>query len=334
MQATITIVKGPGLGGVYRLEEGSVLSLGRAQENDVVVEDLDVSRHHCTFAFVRGRVILTDLKSTNGTFVDGKQVSKTILDGPAKITLGATQLHFVYGDEVIEEKECHLRLQTLGNFEITLGQERLEANAFRTQKTRYLLPYVLCFGEVSEDRIVEDFWGAEEARGRQSLNTALWSLRKVLGNALLRQRGSVQWNPELSRWHDLEELNKAYEHGDFSRVVQLYRGSYLDSCYMDWANEQRRQAEQRMLEALTSLMNESGNANRHQQCVEYAQRLLGLDPCRQDAHLRIMQSHLAVDNPELAVRQYENCVRVLKEELDMEPSLALFEAYQRARMSL
>lgn len=98
--ATIKIVKGPDTGRIIRLAPGSSLTFGRAGENDVVIEDLDVSRHHCLFACIDGRVTLTDLQSSNGTFVFGKRIARAVLEGRTLIALGGfgTQLDFHYGD--------------------------------------------------------------------------------------------------------------------------------------------------------------------------------------------------------------------------------------------
>lgn len=68
-----------------RIELGeTALSFGRVAPSDVVLPDVEVSRRHCTVGLLMGQPIVTDLKSTNGTFVDGKAI-----DGVASIPLGA-----------------------------------------------------------------------------------------------------------------------------------------------------------------------------------------------------------------------------------------------------
>lgn len=118
--AVIKVVKGPGTGRVISLNQGASLSFGRADENDVVIEDLDVSRHHCIFACVQDLVTLTDLQSSNGTFINGKRITKAVLDGHTLIALGSfgTQLEFAYANapaqpvqpQPVIEKEERLRL--------------------------------------------------------------------------------------------------------------------------------------------------------------------------------------------------------------------------------
>lgn len=68
------------------------LSLGRAPENDIVLDDRRVSRRHAEIRFRLGRHTLYDLGSTNGTFVNGKRVSEVALSEGDRVTLGAATL--------------------------------------------------------------------------------------------------------------------------------------------------------------------------------------------------------------------------------------------------
>ncbi|MFI0709051.1 FHA domain-containing protein [Streptomyces inhibens] len=72
----------------HRLDTGRVMRIGRALENELVVSDLQVSRHHAEFrATPDGRFEIRDLGSHNGTYVNGQPVAKsgTALIGPNDI---------------------------------------------------------------------------------------------------------------------------------------------------------------------------------------------------------------------------------------------------------
>jgi predicted component of type VI protein secretion system len=51
------------------------VSLGRGADNDVVLADARVSRHHARLTHVHGRFVLTDLQSANGMWIDGKNIA-------------------------------------------------------------------------------------------------------------------------------------------------------------------------------------------------------------------------------------------------------------------
>ncbi|MFJ3953102.1 FHA domain-containing protein [Streptomyces libani] len=72
----------------HRLDTGRVMRIGRALENELVVSDLQVSRHHAEFrATPDGRFEIRDLGSHNGTYVNGQPVTKsgTAVIGPNDI---------------------------------------------------------------------------------------------------------------------------------------------------------------------------------------------------------------------------------------------------------
>ena len=60
------------------------IKIGRTAPADVILAEGKVSRAHCTLELKDGLLYVTDLKSTNGTFVDGKRV-----DGAAILPVGA-----------------------------------------------------------------------------------------------------------------------------------------------------------------------------------------------------------------------------------------------------
>ncbi|GAB2773910.1 ABC transporter ATP-binding protein/permease [Streptomyces daliensis] len=68
----------------HQLSLGRVMRIGRALENELVVSDLQVSRHHAEFhASPDGRFEIRDLGSHNGTYVNGQPLPKS---GAAVIT--------------------------------------------------------------------------------------------------------------------------------------------------------------------------------------------------------------------------------------------------------
>ena len=88
---------GPDAGGIHLLHGGRV-RLGRSAEADVVLDDPDVSRLHCAVTVLDGgEVTVTDLGSTNGTCVDGRDVDdRPALLGPdSSLYLGESALRLV-----------------------------------------------------------------------------------------------------------------------------------------------------------------------------------------------------------------------------------------------
>src|SRR5579859_2418338 len=78
-------------GGAERREtfDRNEINVGRVQGNDLMLPKGNVSKHHARLLFRDGRFIVTDLKSTNGTYVNGRKISQaTIVREGDKIYVG------------------------------------------------------------------------------------------------------------------------------------------------------------------------------------------------------------------------------------------------------
>jgi hypothetical protein len=73
---------------------GPLISIGRASDNDVIVDDAMVSRHHCQLRLQHGAYSFADLGSRNGSFVNGQQVSQVALGPGDRIQIGETEIEF------------------------------------------------------------------------------------------------------------------------------------------------------------------------------------------------------------------------------------------------
>lgn len=86
----VVVTSGPETG--RRVELDLEVAIGR-QDTDLVVEDPEVSRRHAVLRRSDGSVIVEDLDSTNGTFVNGERIHSPIRVGPGdQIRVGQTTL--------------------------------------------------------------------------------------------------------------------------------------------------------------------------------------------------------------------------------------------------
>ena len=90
----LAVTRGPGQGRVFELNQDTSTCLGRARANDIVLDDVAVSSEHCRLREEEGRYVVHDLKSTNGTFVNDKRISRQPLQDGDVIQVGETFLVF------------------------------------------------------------------------------------------------------------------------------------------------------------------------------------------------------------------------------------------------
>lgn len=70
------------------------MTIGRADENDIVIDNLAVSGYHARIDKAGDTYILTDLQSTNGTFVNDKKIVSYRLRHKDKVSIGKHLLFF------------------------------------------------------------------------------------------------------------------------------------------------------------------------------------------------------------------------------------------------
>jgi pSer/pThr/pTyr-binding forkhead associated (FHA) protein len=86
---TLQSVEPEDAGLTFRLLPGTLKTMGRAPRADFVVDAALVSRVHCRFTLKTDNELeLEDLGSTNGTFLNGKKVTKAVLSSGDKLAVG------------------------------------------------------------------------------------------------------------------------------------------------------------------------------------------------------------------------------------------------------
>ncbi len=96
----IQVLSGPAMGKLIALDADE-FTVGRSDKADLVINDDVISRFHCKFITLSNNVQIEDLKSANGTFVNGEKVSRCLLQKGDKIKLSdASVIKFDYVDKM------------------------------------------------------------------------------------------------------------------------------------------------------------------------------------------------------------------------------------------
>jgi diguanylate cyclase (GGDEF)-like protein len=107
-ECCIVQIHGPELGKKYTLQENE-FTIGRGEDNHIVVDLDNVSRRHARILRRQGRMFVEDLKSTNGTYLNDQEV--TPLRSGDRIQVGGSIFKFLTGDNV--EMQYHETIYTL-----------------------------------------------------------------------------------------------------------------------------------------------------------------------------------------------------------------------------
>jgi predicted Zn finger-like uncharacterized protein len=95
---SLAIIAGTDAGTVYRIEKPRI-TVGRSGA-DLTINDSEASRQHAAIEVYDAVIVLEDLKSTNGTLVDGEKISgRSELQDKSEFQIGGTTLMIIVTDD-------------------------------------------------------------------------------------------------------------------------------------------------------------------------------------------------------------------------------------------
>jgi DNA-binding SARP family transcriptional activator len=219
-------------------------------------------------------------------------------------------------------------LDTLGTYALRVNGHAVASPA--TQKARALLAYLVMHQgtEVARERLLELFWPeAEPERARNSLRTALYSIRRGLREAgadvdaiLAGNKATVCWMVDTE--FDVARLTALAQSADrdaHARAFALYRGDFLEGDYDEWSVVQR----ERISALYERLLSKSLLSAKD---PKVAERLIERNPYDEDAFSALIDAELAAGRRAAAakaVHQY----RVALQEIGTAPSAAFEQRY-------
>lgn len=202
------------------------------------------------------------------------------------------------------------------------------------------------------DALMALLWPDDEERiARHKVHVAVSALRNTLnqelrclpgGSYILYKNGVYRLNPAVHFTSDVKQFLALYQLGQqssgkekmacYEQACQLYRGPFLvEDLYADWSAAKREQLYQcfvTMCQALTSHYLEAGC---YEEAGRWARTLLQEDRCDEEAHRQLIQVYIAQGRRSDAIRQYQQCERLLAEELGVPPmseTMALMRGMQ------
>jgi DNA-binding SARP family transcriptional activator len=208
---------------------------------------------------------------------------------------------------------------------------------------REVLFFIIDRERVEREQLLETFWPHHPA-GRQvsNLHTALYSLRRLLGKETIVHDGAAYaLNSELSTEYDVARFERASEvaeslpPGDPRRLFALteaihsYRGPFLPEFSSDWVLDRRRFLELRYLDLLSLHAQEALVRDQASRAVQTLRQALEIDPLRDDTNLHYLEALGRLGRRSEAVDHYQRYVRLLADELGLDPPEEVRKLYTR-----
>ncbi len=93
---SLAVIQGNHVGEIFPITKPRVV-LGRV-DADITIQDIEASRHHARLDILGERVLLRDLNSTNGTFVNDEKIGTATLENQSEFRIGTSVLMLIITD--------------------------------------------------------------------------------------------------------------------------------------------------------------------------------------------------------------------------------------------
>ncbi|MGD2152431.1 MAG: BTAD domain-containing putative transcriptional regulator [Gemmatimonadales bacterium] len=228
-----------------------------------------------------------------------------------------------------------IELRTLGRGAV--HRDGVDLPGITAQRQRFaLLAYLAVEGQASRGHLLALFWPErEEERARHSLSQALYALKRELGEECLQVVGdSVQLDAGTCTV-DAAQLEAAAERGDWRRVIELYKGPFLDQFslpgvgdFEEWLANTRAALARLAHQGFRNVIAERAAAGDTATALAEAWRWTTLEPLDDEAQHTLIGLLAASGDRTAALSRFEAHRERLARELEVEPleeTLALVE---------
>lgn len=203
---------------------------------------------------------------------------------------------------------------------------------------------------VSKERIITELWSEFDENVNQTFHSTLHHLRKLFGEAcFVSHTNCYILNLAAcygeSVWYDVQEFqvqrteadqafardDDAGARGALERMVELYQGDYGRPFSNDWCTFRRDELCTAYLEAHRHLAQIAWRGRVYNESIHHWQQILKVDNCQEEAHYNMMLCYIRQAKRSAALRQYDLCKKILREELGIEPGSTIENLHRTIR---
>jgi branched-chain amino acid transport system substrate-binding protein len=241
-------------------------------------------------------------------------------------------------------KGSGVRVTLTGRLRFEAGDHVLEEGSLPGRQARLVFAYLVAehARPVPRDELAEAIWGeTPPATWDKALVGIVSKVRTLLAecgldDAITSAFGCYQLHLPHGSWLDLDSAaqavaaaDEAFRAGDLAaarteaeRGAALVRQPFLPGEDSHWVDAKRRELDALLVRALDRLTDASLAAGNPEEALRWAKELVAREPLREAGYQRLMRAYAAADNQAEALRAYEQCRRLLSEELGTHPSPA------------
>lgn len=236
----------------------------------------------------------------------------------------------------------HFTMRALGRAEVLVDGKLLNNSDWQTVVSRDLFFCLLAHPQgLTKEEIGGIFWpDASPSELKTRFKNAIYRLRNAFNEEVVLFENDVYaFNRSLDYEYDVDVFLRWITKGEqaqtpedrsaaYQAALALYRGPYLPELGANWAVFERERLRRLFIEGALALGQLQLEQQAYSATLENVHRILDADPCQEDAHRLAMRVYAALGNRAAVARQYAQCQRALRTEIDAPPSPQTAYLYQ------
>ncbi len=251
-----------------------------------------------------------------------------------------------------------LLIYTLGGFRVERDGIEIKATAWGREKAIYLFQYLITNRRKQQhkEQIIAQLWPElDQEAGDRDFKVALNAVNKAIEperpprtQSRFIQRFDLAYGINLDElWIDVDAFEAKLAAGNqllesdpdsaianYKVAVDLYKGEYLpERRYEDWTSGERERLGILAMSAMTTLAELQIDSN-PRDSLRLTQQVLAQEPLWEEAYRVQMQAFQALGNRSMALKTYQQCIKILNEEFGIDPLPETNSIYDEIRRKL
>lgn len=246
-------------------------------------------------------------------------------------------------EEIHEAPKLNFQIRSFGDGEIRRNSEIIPNAVWQSAGARALFYFIVDKGKVKRDEIAVQFWpDFSNAKVNSNFHATLWRVRNALGSKQIIAFDGLYYSLDRATlFYDVlefEELLEKLQNPNLSeieqremgmQVIELYRGDYLSDIDMPWFDSRRGELREKYRNHLDKQAEKAMERHSYNDAKTFYEKAIVLDPFQDYFHLGLIKSLLGMRSPSAAKIHYANYVRLLNDELGIEPIPELKNMFEK-----
>ena len=270
-----------------------------------------------------------------------QKIKSDLIPESPNYEMGILAKNPLFINSIAPDNVAFIQANFLGKFRLNFEQQNIEK--LFGKRAKHLVSFLLYHHKkaISREKLIETFWPYHAHHAaKNNLNVTIHGIRRVFQRilpdvpVLILENDCYQFSPNIIIQTDCAEIEKCYRNAkaivsnmdkknatkELQQIVTLYKGDFLEALYESWMDKSRENYREIYLYALNQLSQHYYQVGQYLEVIKYNKMILELDNCMEEAHRKLMLSYHNLGRQSKAIRQFQHCKKVLKDELDISPS--------------